>query len=142
MPSAADHTEFCLTSTILCGEFRVSERKPLVLLAWPRSKLFSDQNKTETILFCTDIISHPPSLSCGRRGHVEQSTSSRTNTCLLPPQGPRSQLLTAIHHRCPGNPEVTPDSSHFLSLPGHLGMPTFLLTVFLPILLNRDAKNR
>ena len=41
-------------------EFRVSEPKPLVLLAWPCSKLLSDQNKTETVLFCRDITSHRP----------------------------------------------------------------------------------
>ena len=95
--------------------------------------------------FSAEISPHiAPSLSCGRRGHLEQSTSSHTSTCLLSLQGPRSPLLTAIPHHCPGNPEVTPHSSHFLSLPGHLGMsmPTFLLMVFLPILLNRDAKNR
>ena len=60
LSSTADYTEFCLTSTMLRGEFRVSEPKSLVLLAWPCSKLFSDQNKPKTILFCTDIISYCP----------------------------------------------------------------------------------
>lgn len=99
LPSAAGHTEFCSTPTILCGEFRVSERKPLVVLAWPCSKLFSDQNKAETMLFCTDIISHRPLPLVWRtwsRGAKHLLTHQH-----LPPPSPGAQVSAPDRHPPP-----------------------------------------